>query len=138
MSESEAVSTGFERLAAEGRVLPPPPGFSAAARVGSIGDYEAEYGESIEEPEAYWLRQACQRISWIQEPTQALSGGFEALDYSWFADGELNVSANCLDRHLLTWRRTKAALIWEGDDGSSGPTPTSSCITRSAASLRYC
>jgi acetyl-CoA synthetase len=84
-----------------------------------MAEYEEQYRASLDRPTEYWLARALEKLEWIREPSVALSGGFVDLDYTWFADGVLNVSANCLDRHLTTWRRTKVALIWEGDDGSS-------------------
>ena len=84
-----------------------------------MAEYRRDYESSVDRPDAYWLQQALERLTWISEPSKALKGGFEDLDYTWFADGQMNVSYNCLDRHLETWRRTKAAIIWEGDDGSS-------------------
>ncbi len=113
------VPAGFERLSTDERTIQPPADFAEKARVSSLADYEAQYRRSIDEADAFWLEQARERLDWIVEPTKALEGGFENLDYRWFSDGVLNVSANCLDRHLSTWRRTKAAIIWEGDDGSS-------------------
>lgn len=73
---------------------------------------------ALEDPTAFWL-EAAERLEWVTPPTKALEGGFEDLDYTWFSDGVLNVSANCLDRHVDTWRSNKAAIIWEGDDGHS-------------------
>ena len=70
--------------------------------------YDAAYARSIDDAEAFWLETAREKLEWIAESTQALRGGFENLDYTWFADGVLNVSANCLDRHVNTWRGTKA------------------------------
>ncbi len=70
-------------------------------------------------PDGFWGDVARESLAWIEPFTKVAEGGFDDLDYTWFADGTLNASANCLDRHLGTWRATKAALIWEGDDGSS-------------------
>jgi len=110
---------GFERLSAEGGVFEPSAEFVGRARVGSREQYDEQYARSVDDVEGFWLGAALEKLDWIVEPTQALRGGFENLDYTWFADGVLNVSANCLDRHLDTWRGTKAAIIWEGDDGSN-------------------
>ncbi len=107
------------RAAREGAVYDPPAEFAARARVGTEEQFAAHYAGSIADGDAYWLAAASEKLDWVVQPTEALRGGFADLDYTWFADGVLNVSANCLDRHLSTWRRTKAAIIWEGDDGSS-------------------
>jgi len=114
-----ASDAGFERLSAEQRLVAPAPGFAKKARVGSRAEYDDLYRRSVDDAEAFWLEAALERLEWITEPTHALRGGFDDLDYTWFADGVLNVAANCLDRHLGTWRGTKAAIIWEGDDGSN-------------------
>ena len=118
MPDTPAADTGFERLSAEGGVFGPSEEFIGRARVGSE-EYDDQYGRSVDDVEGFWLGAAREKLDWIVEPTQALRGGFDDLDYTWFADGTLNVSANCLDRHLDTWRGTKAAIIWEGDDGSN-------------------
>ena len=119
MPDSPASDAGFERLSAEGGIFRPSEGFISRARIGSREEYDDQYGRSVEDVEGFWLGAAREKLDWIVEPTQALRGGFDDLDYTWFADGTLNVSANCLDRHLDTWRGTKAAIIWEGDDGSN-------------------
>ncbi len=119
MSDVPAADAGFERLSAEGGVFKPSAEFAGRARIGSREEYDDQYRRSVDDVEGFWLGAACEKLEWITEPTQALRGGFDDLDYTWFADGTLNVSANCLDRHLGTWRGTKAAIIWEGDDGSS-------------------
>ncbi len=98
---------------------PPPPAFAAVARISDGTATAEEYRRSIDAAGTYWLELAREKLEWSTPPGVALQGGFDALDYTWFADGALNVSANCLDRHLTTWRRNKAAIIWEGDDGST-------------------
>ncbi|TLM76830.1 MAG: acetate--CoA ligase [Actinobacteria bacterium] len=111
---------GIERLSAEQRVVEPPAGFVTAARVSGMDAYLAEYARSVSDPDAYWLDSALATLEWMTPPEAPVRrGGFEALDFTWFAGGTLNASVNCLDRHLTTWRRNKAALIWEGDDGST-------------------
>jgi len=112
--------SGFERLSGEERVIEPSADFAGKARVGSAERYRELYDASVAaDAEAFWLQAARDTLHWDREPTQALRGGFSELDYTWFADGELNASANCLDRHLTTWRRNKAAIIWEGDGGET-------------------
>jgi len=88
---------------------------SAAARI-DRSRYQAMYAESIADPEAFW-GQVGKRLDWITPYTQIKDVSFDAADLHirWFHDGELNVSANCLDRHLAT-RGDKTAIIWEGDD----------------------
>ena len=78
--------------------------------------YEKLYEASVKDPEAFWQEQA-QRIEWVSAFSEVKDISFQAenLHIRWFADGELNVSVNCLDRHLLE-RGDQIAIIWEGDD----------------------
>ncbi|MDW8075919.1 MAG: acetate--CoA ligase [Bacteroidota bacterium] len=76
------------------------------------------------DPAEFWLRVAHQVIEWIEPPTQSLqwnppSSGSLPPWVAWFADGKLNVAQNCIDRHVRTWRRNKAAIIWEGEPGDT-------------------
>ena len=78
--------------------------------------YAEMYRESIEDPDGFWRREA-QRIDWIKPFTQVKETSFHEADFGikWFADGTLNLSANCLDRHLAE-RGGATAIIWEPDD----------------------
>jgi len=78
--------------------------------------YEKLYEASVKDPEIFWKKQA-ERIEWIDSFSAVKDVSFEAKDLHirWFADGKLNVSANCLDRHLAE-RADQTAIIWEGDD----------------------
>jgi len=78
--------------------------------------YQDWYRRSVEDPEGFW-REHGQRISWIRPYTAVKNTSFEpgAVSIKWFEDGTLNLSANCLDRHLET-RGDQTAIIWEGDD----------------------
>jgi len=115
----ETRDQGFEHLAGEETTIAPPPELAAEAAIGSHGAYEELYRRSMEDPEGFWSDMANEHLTWMEPFDTVVSGGFESLDFRWFEGGKLNVSANCLDRHLSTWRRNKAALIWEGDDGST-------------------
>ncbi|HEY4556055.1 MAG TPA: acetate--CoA ligase [Lysobacter sp.] len=91
------------------------PQFAAAARL-SRDDYARLYAESVEQPDAFWARVAT-RLDWMRAPTQIKDVSFRVEDFRirWYADGVLNASVNCLDRHLAT-RGDKTALIFEPDD----------------------
>ncbi|HOV56284.1 MAG TPA: acetate--CoA ligase [Rhodanobacteraceae bacterium] len=91
------------------------PEFAARARV-NRAQYETQYAESVRDPEGFWRRVA-QRVDWSRPFSRVKDVSFDAADLHirWFDDGELNVSANCLDRHLAT-RGDKTAIIFEGDD----------------------
>ncbi|MEN6429454.1 MAG: AMP-binding protein, partial [Coriobacteriales bacterium] len=109
----------IEALSAEGQVFLPPAEFARKAVISSAEQYQDLCRRSIDDPQGFWGDMARQELEWVEPFTSVFEGGFERLDYKWFGGGRLNVSANCLDRHLSTWRRNKAALIWEGDDGTS-------------------
>lgn len=78
--------------------------------------YAAMYQQSMDDPESFWAEQA-KRLDWIKTPTKIKNTSFarDNVDIRWFEDGELNVSANCLDRHLEK-RGDQTAIIWEGDN----------------------
>ena len=91
-----------------------PDGWAARAHVDNDA-YLAMYEESLRDPDGFWARHG-QRIDWITPYSRVKNTTFDdAVDIRWFEDGELNVSANCLDRHLAT-RGDQAAVIWEPDD----------------------
>jgi len=79
--------------------------------------YEALYRESLENTEAFWAKQARDRLDWLTPFSQVKDTSFDAsnLHVRWFADGKLNVAANCLDRHLAK-RAEQTAILWEPDD----------------------
>jgi len=94
---------------------PVSPEWAARAYVDAAG-YAEKYRRSVEQPEAFW-REETNRLDWIRPWTELSRCSFHEADFGirWFADGTLNVSANCLDRHLAT-RGDTTAIIWEGDD----------------------
>jgi acetyl-CoA synthetase len=96
---------------------PVPSEWAEKAYVDAEG-YAKAYAESINNPDAYWTREA-QRIEWIKPFTKVKNTSFNEADFGirWFEDGVLNVSSNCLDRHLPL-RKEDVAIIWEGDDPS--------------------
>jgi acetyl-CoA synthetase len=87
-------------------------------------DYARMYAQSVEDPDAFWREQA-QRIDWIKPFTQVKETSFDADSFGikWFADGTLNIAANCLDRHLAE-RGDVPAILWAGDDPSESRTIT--------------
>jgi len=97
-------------LLQEHRKFPPDPAFTAQAVVSS----EAAYDEAARDHEAFWAEQA-KALEWIEPWSRVLE--WEPPFAKWFVGGKLNVSANCLDRHVQGARRNKAALIWEGEPG---------------------
>lgn len=101
-------------------VYPVPPAWAKRAHVNRAG-YEKLYGRSLADPGSFWLEQA-RRLDWIKRPEIAGDWSFDKGDFhiSWFADGKLNVAANCLDRHLAA-NGDKVAIIWEPDDPAEQP-----------------
>ncbi len=98
----------------EDRVFPPPEEFSRKAHIKSMAAYEALYKKSIEDPESFWAGVA-KELHWFKPWTRVLEWDLPAA--KWFVGGEMNLSYNCLDRHLDGPRRDKTAIIWEGEPG---------------------
>ncbi len=96
-------------------VFPPPADFAKNALIDAQG-YETIYARSLAQPEAFWAEQA-KSLDWIKPFTKVKNTSFNEADFGikWFEDGVLNVSANCVDRHLST-QADKIAILWEGDD----------------------
>jgi acetyl-CoA synthetase len=93
----------------------PPPGFAARAHVGSLDEYTALYERSVADPEAFWSEIAG-RLTWDRPFDKVLEWDFHEPSIRWFDGGRLNVTVNCLDRHVDAGRGDRTAIIWEGDD----------------------
>jgi acetyl-CoA synthetase len=102
----------------EKRVFNPPKVFSDQAYIRNLVEYKEVYQWSIKDPEGFWGEMAGQ-LDWYRKWDKVLVEDFKEGKHEWFVGGKLNVSQNCLDRHVKTWRRNKAALIWEGDIGDT-------------------
>ncbi|AGF78253.1 acetyl-coenzyme A synthetase [Desulfocapsa sulfexigens DSM 10523] len=102
-------------LLSEGRVFEPPVEGREAAAIGSLEEYKAIYKRSIEDPEGYWAERAEELVTWDKKWDTVLEADFDKPEFSWFKGGKMNVSYNCLDRHLENGRRNKAAIIWQGE-----------------------
>jgi acetyl-CoA synthetase len=100
----------------EKRVFYPPEELSRQAYVKSLEEYKEIYQRSLGEPEGFW-GEVAQQLDWYQKWDKVLVEDFAEGKHEWFVGGKLNVSYNCLDRNLKSWRKNKAALIWEGDIG---------------------
>jgi acetyl-CoA synthetase len=112
MAKAERRDDPIKALLKEGRKFPPPKSFARAAQVKSPALYRA----AARDPVAFWEKQA-RTLRWIRPWRKGLEW---KLPYAkWFVGGKLNVSDNCLDRHVEGARRNKAALIWEGEPGDS-------------------
>ena len=102
----------------EDRVFPPPKEFARAAHIKSMAEYRAMYNKSIRSPEKFWARHAKQELVWFKPWTKVLQ--WKAPFAKWFIGGKLNLSFNCLDKHLDTPTANKAAIIWEGEPAADG------------------
>ncbi len=108
--------TSIQSAFVENRVFPPSEATVKAARISGMDAYNALCAEAENDFEGFWARLARENLSWKKPFTQVLDES-EAPFYKWFADGELNASYNCLDRHLGTPTENKKAIIFESDDG---------------------
>ncbi|MDO8481023.1 MAG: acetate--CoA ligase [Nanoarchaeota archaeon] len=97
----------------EGRRFPPPEAFKAKARIKSLAEYHKLYEESIHAPEQFWARQA-KELAWMRPWNSVFDWDKETCRFTWFRGGKLNVSSNCLDRHLET-QGEKVAILWQGE-----------------------
>ena len=115
-----AKERAIDSLMSEKRTFPPPADLQAEAHVTSMQQYQEMYDRSVNDPDGFWLEQAEQVVHWFRKPTVARRYTWDTaarkVEHTWFADGQLNVAYNCLDRHLGTERENKVALVWQGDE----------------------
>ena len=105
-------------MMAEKRTIYPPDELAKNAYIRSMDEYKEIYQRSIDDPEGFWAEMA-EQLDWFKKWDKVLVENFAEGQHQWFVGGKLNVCYNCLDRHLTTWRKNKAALIWEGDAGDT-------------------
>ncbi|QDV06775.1 Acetyl-coenzyme A ligase [Planctomycetes bacterium Poly30] len=117
---SDPKSESIESVLAENRSFHPPKSFAEAARIGTRETYERMWSQSIDDPERFWGRIACE-LPWL-EPFDEVLDWSDAPVAKWFGGGKINASHVCLDQHLETERADKVALIFEGEPmGDGGP-----------------
>ena len=92
-----------------------PQSFLDRATYKSLQEYESLWKKSVEDPERFWAQKAEELLAWHTKWQTVLDYDFSQGRINWFQGGRLNVSYNCLDRHLSTWRKNKAAIIFEGE-----------------------
>ncbi|MFN3612050.1 acetate--CoA ligase [Tepidimonas sp.] len=114
MAESTSAITS---MLVENRVFDPHPSLAAQARVSGMDAYRALCAEAEADFEGFWARRARELLVWHKPFTQVLDESNKPF-YRWFADGELNASYNCLDRHMGTPVENKTAIVFEADDGA--------------------
>jgi acetyl-CoA synthetase len=114
MAEKKTITS----FAHEGQTFPPPASVQKTAYVNSDEQYKELWEKSVKDPEGFWLEQA-KTLHWFKEPTKALKYNWDTknriIEHTWFEDGEMNVSYNCLDRHLGTPIENKTAILWQGE-----------------------
>jgi len=109
-----AVDKGMLSMMDEKRVFAPSKEFSEKAQVKSMAEYKKLYDRSIADPEGFWAERAAQ-LEWFKKWDKVKVEDFANAKHERFVGGKLNASYNCIDRHLTTWRKNKAAIIWQGE-----------------------
>ena len=109
--------SAIESVLVENRVFPPPESAVKGARISGMDAYNALCAEAEKDFEGFWARLARDNVVWNKPFTKTLNES-NAPFYKWFEDGELNASANCLDKHIGTATEGKTAIIFEADDGA--------------------
>src|SRR5881398_2208309 len=107
-------ATHIDSILQERRKFECPEHFRQQAHIKSLEEYERIYRESVEQPEQFWERIA-EELHWFKKWDNVLE--WNCPWAKWFSGGQFNLSYNCLDRHVQTWRKNKAALIWESEPG---------------------
>jgi acetyl-CoA synthetase len=109
--------SAIESVLVENRVFPPSDAMVKSARISGMAAYQALCREAEQDFEGFWARLARENVQWTKPFTKTLDES-QAPFYKWFEDGELNASANCLDRHIGTPVENKTAIVFESDDGA--------------------
>ncbi|PZU94391.1 MAG: acetate--CoA ligase [Pseudanabaena sp.] len=107
----------IESVLNEKRLFAPSAEFSQSAHIKSLEEYQQIYDRAKAAPAAFWAELADTELDWFEKWHTVLD--WQPPNAKWFDGGKINISYNCLDRHLKTWRKNKAALIWEGENGDS-------------------
>jgi len=89
--------------------------FCKNAHISSREQYDEMYKRSLEDPEGFWGEMAETFLDWFEKPTKMMEYDFVTANIKFFQGGKLNVTYNCLDRHLKTWKKNRAAIIWQGE-----------------------
>ncbi|QDT46346.1 acetate--CoA ligase [Symmachiella dynata] len=109
-------SDSIENVLHENRKFPPSESFSAAAHIKSEAEYQEMWDRAKDDPAGFWGEMA-ENLDWFEKWDKVLDGDMP--DTKWFTGGKINAAYNCIDRHLKTWRKNKAAIIWEGEPGDT-------------------
>ena len=109
------MSDAIQSVLQETRSFPPPPEFTASAHISSEEQYQEMWNRAKDDPSGFWGELARENIDWFEDFSATFEG--EMPETKWFVGGKTNVCYNCVDRHLSTWRKNKAAIVWEGEPG---------------------
>ncbi len=112
-------SVAIQSMAGISEVIQPPAWVSERAWIKNMDEYQEMYDRSVSDPEGFWAEAAEEYLYWEKKWDTVLDYEFETPRIEWFKGGKTNVAYNCIDRHLTSGRRNKAALIWESDEGRS-------------------
>jgi len=111
--------SSLENLMIENRAYPPSTTAAAKSHIKTLIHYKKMYDDSVENPDSFWLEMAS-TLDWIKKPSVACRYTWDypqkKIEHRWFEDGQLNLSYNCLDRHILNGKGEKIAIIWQGDE----------------------
>ena len=108
--------SAIDSILNEKRIFEPSSEFRSQAHIKSLAEYERLYREAQDDPEKFWGKIAGE-LHWFKPWDRVLEWNLPFAQ--WFLGGQLNLSYNCLDRHASTWRKNKAAILWEGEPGDS-------------------
>ncbi|MBL7205543.1 MAG: acetate--CoA ligase [Desulfobacteraceae bacterium] len=111
MAKGKDISSTVTRA----KKYPPPHNFSKKAHIKTLREYQDVYRRSVNDPEGFWAEMA-DELSWFKKWEKVLYYDFNEAKIEWFSGGKINAAYNCLDRHIATWRKNKAAIIWVGDE----------------------
>ena len=114
MEEKKSIASMMD----EKRVFKPSAELSNRAYIKNLDEYKKMWQISVDDPEAFW-GELSEQLDWYRKWDKVFVENFREAKHEWFVGGKLNVTYNCLDRHLKTYRKNKAAIIWEGDIGDS-------------------
>ena len=107
----------IESVLNENRTFAPPEAFASDATIGSMDKYQELYDRAAADPAKFWAELAESELHWFEKWHTVLD--WQPPVAKWFDGGKINITYNCLDRHLTTARKNKAAIIWEGEPGDS-------------------
>ena len=111
------MSAAIESVLNETRKFPPSAEFVSQAHISSEQQYQQMWQRAKDDPAGFWGDLASEHLVWSKKYDQVLSGAMP--ETKWFPGGKLNASVNCVDKHLSSWRRNKAAIVWEGEPGDT-------------------